>query len=893
MFLDSRVPILGAEHLYIEGREIPVRLPKGKTVTKREPEVVRGVMRNDFLVNDDTTGGCIQYYSSVAMDQAGNFVVCWEDYRDYQQQIYAQRYDASGIPQGDEIRVNDDTTYTRFHRAPSIAMNASGNFVISWYDYRYEDFDVFAQIFDAAGNPIGANIMVNDDITRNWQYYPAAAIDSSGNFVISWCDRRNGNYDVYAQRYDAAGVPQDTNFLVNDDAGTSSQNYPSVAMDQVGNFVISWDDDRNGAYVDNDIYAQRYDAAGTPQDTNFRVNDDAAGNKQKYPSVVMDQVGNFVVCWHDDRNGANFDNDIWAQRYDAAGSPQGANLRVNDDPPGNGQLRPSVAMDQVGNFVISWYDDRNGDYDIYAQMCDAAGNPIGANFRVDDDPGYNSQVVNSVAMNASGNFVICWDDQRNGDYDVYAQRYDASGTPQGANFRVNDDVGTSQQWRVEVAMDQAGNSVICWEDERNIDPDIYAQQYDSAGIPQGANFMVNDDALGVGNQDPALGMDNAGNFVICWEDYRDGGANIYAQLYDASGIPQGANFMVNDVSVGSPYATSAEMDPGGNYFLLTWTDYRNYEPDIYAQRYDAAGNPIGPNFRVDDYPGADHYYSEVAIDSSGNSVFCWMDSRNGTMDIYAQRYDAAGIPQGANFLVSDDPGFEDQLFPGVEMDNSGNSVIIWMDSRNGTMDIYAQRYDAAGNPIGPNFRVDDDAGIAQYTSAAMHPSEDKFVIAWTDERSGNPDIYAQEYENGNPVNGNVQISEPDAFPWNTQISVNYGLACNSNTLIFAWYDNRRHKGYDIYGKLLEWGFTAIEEDHGHEVSGLGLRAHPNPFCNFITIHGADNELEIYDVSGRSVGRTENGIWDGKDMNGREVESGVYFLKAKSSGSKALKVIKLR
>jgi len=109
------------------------------------------------------------------------------------------------------------------------------------------------------------DFLVNDDSVGNCnQYLPAIACDSSGNFVITWVDERDAtNLNIYAQRFDSSGIPLSSVFIVNDDTSLISQNYPDVAMDISGNFVITWASGR--------ICAQRYNNIGTPLGSNFNV----------------------------------------------------------------------------------------------------------------------------------------------------------------------------------------------------------------------------------------------------------------------------------------------------------------------------------------------------------------------------------------------------------------------------------------------------------------------------------------------------------------------------------------------------------------------------------------------------------------------------------------------
>lgn len=86
---------------------------------------------DDFLVNDDTTGGCGQWVPTIARDPSGNFVITWEDYRNGYADIYAQRYNSSGDTLGSNFKVNDDIG-TASQAVPAIAMDSSGNLVITW-----------------------------------------------------------------------------------------------------------------------------------------------------------------------------------------------------------------------------------------------------------------------------------------------------------------------------------------------------------------------------------------------------------------------------------------------------------------------------------------------------------------------------------------------------------------------------------------------------------------------------------------------------------------------------------------------------------------------------------------------------------------------------------------
>ena len=194
------------------------------------------------------------------MDDSGNSVVVWYDLRNDNGgwntlDIYGQLYDALGNPVGGNFAINDTTVY-RYTYDPKAVYLPDGGFVVTWYDYRSSSWDIYAQLFDPAGAPVGGNFIVNDNTTSD-QYSPDVAANDSG-FMITWCDYRTGNADIYAQLYTANGDTIGGNFLVDD--GGNSQYSPKIASNGSG-YVITWYDYRNG---DADIYAQRSKLTATP-----------------------------------------------------------------------------------------------------------------------------------------------------------------------------------------------------------------------------------------------------------------------------------------------------------------------------------------------------------------------------------------------------------------------------------------------------------------------------------------------------------------------------------------------------------------------------------------------------------------------------------------------------
>jgi hypothetical protein len=85
-------------------------------------------------------------------------------------------------------------------------MDANGNFAVVWHSSRYGggllDSGVFAQQFDASGDPVGSEFRVNSYTTGD-QRGPAIASSPDENFVVVWqsAGQDGDNFGVFGQLY--------------------------------------------------------------------------------------------------------------------------------------------------------------------------------------------------------------------------------------------------------------------------------------------------------------------------------------------------------------------------------------------------------------------------------------------------------------------------------------------------------------------------------------------------------------------------------------------------------------------------------------------------------------------------------------------------------------------
>lgn len=376
----------------------------------------------EFQVNTYTTD--CQRSPAVAADASANFVVVWTSCGQDGSLagIFGQRYDAAGKPAGKEFQVNTYTTSSQDH--PAVAANASGNFVVVWQSHSRDGSDdgIFGQRLDSLGDPIGQEFQVNTYTTGN-QHDPAVAAGAAGDFVVVWQsqDQDGEAGGIFGQRYDAAGNPAGREFQVNTYT-TFSQSEPALAADRAGNLVVVWESCRGGfPLCYTGIFGQRYDLAGNPVGSEFQVNSDPPGfyTYPFEPAVSADASGNFVVVWSDYYHDGGAADDLFGQRFDAAGDPVGGEFRVNTYTP-SFQYGAAVAADGSGNFVVAWHSyGQDGSYrGVFGQRYDAGGNAVEEEFQANTYT-MGDQTAPAAAMDPSGKFVVVWTSGG----DVFGQRY--------------------------------------------------------------------------------------------------------------------------------------------------------------------------------------------------------------------------------------------------------------------------------------------------------------------------------------------------------------------------------------------------------------------------------------------------------------------------------------
>lgn len=338
-----------------------------------------------------------------------------------------------------------------------------------------------------------------------------------------------------------------------------------------------------------------------------------------------------------------------------------------------------------------------------------------------------------------------------------------------------------------------------------------------------------------------------------------------------------------------------DVTPVGNFFgTLNGPSYNTDFSAVLIQQFDININYVGNYFTphpTDPGPNFNHVYPDIATDGNIHLVV-WQDGRQDpNYDITAQFYNNSGPIGGNQPVSSGDPPQTYNIWPSVSMNATGNSVVVWVDTRqNITGEIFGQRFNASGQPVGGNFQISAGEGLLPmwYRPEVAIRNDGSFMVVWTDSLdgvSGNQALRARARQfdaNGNPT------GVPFILPNLEVTSAHPNIATNGTYYYCSWLDVRvDNVTPNVFAKVIGDIISSAEP-----VSGSGFpiafqlaQNYPNPFNPLTTIqfaipYPAQVVLKIFDISGKEIATlTDETLQAGEYrylFDGSELASGVYF-----------------
>ena len=516
-------------------------------------------------------------------------------------------------------------------------------------------------VFDASGIAV-ENAVV--DVTNSAKSYSSLGnlTDLNGNFLFLDLDPSavspTGDYHIIVSK---TGYNSDQTYTVDNDPDSPTYNPSPTKPDSI---IVETEITKVGFAVDLvgniNVKVLSYN---NPQ--NQQINETDI-NSQTRVALDIDDGDNIVLVWMDDRQGGGNVDRIYAQKYkyntitNQFDKQWPLDIDLSNS---NNREDPRVVTFGTNYFYVSWNNLTAGNNEVYIRKHDSSNGNLVWNVKA-NETSTEDQIKSDMAVDSAGNVYVVWMDDRNGNWDIYAQKRSAvdGSNLWTADLKVNDDFGSASQTNPRVAVDDSDNVYFIWEDERNIDKDVYWMKYDSVepvpnkliGVGEfgASNKKANNDSSGLDQYEPSIVFDGAGYFYISWSDKRNSQPDIYAQKYDKDGVVStGGNWASGDVKINDDTLSDAWREKSSvayssfdNMIYFSWEDDRNGNPDVYSTKLDADGDKVWCesgtcyDLVINGNSSAIQSYSDVVVDSAGYAISVWEDERNGDYDIYTARY---------------------------------------------------------------------------------------------------------------------------------------------------------------------------------------------------------------------------------------------------------------
>lgn len=698
----------------------------------------------EFQINTFTSGD--QRGARVTALDDGGFLVTWNS----QGQdggsgtgVFAQRYDAAAQKFGTEFLVHNYVVGAQEFGFPVTLGN--GQILVVWQSYLQDGSGngVYGRIFDASGAAATGELLINGTTAGNQSHAKAAAFEDGG-FVVVWKSGDGGNPFIMARLFDEAGSPRGNEFRI-DTAAASARDNPSVAMLADGGFIVTWDAhgvDGSGSSA----RARRYDADGDPVGAEFQLNTFTAGDQFGGNGVAL-QDGSFLMAWTSvGQDGVG--GGVFGQRFAVDGSRMGSEFQITPNDPyyqGINELQ-MLPNDDVLTVYSSYGQDGSG------------GGVFGKVLSLDDvpsPPALDDQIqINTFSVGGQfplsggvaatlvdGTIVVVWEseNQDGSGLGVFGQRINTDGNKIGGEFQINAFTSNDQRSARVTALDDGG-FLVTWQSQGQdggsgapfTPTGVFAQRYDAAAQKVGSEFVVHN-YVDSSQEEGSPNTLADGRLVITWHSYgQDGsGTGVFGRVFNPDGTSSMSEFLINETTAGNQHAVrSASLPDGG--FVVVWKSQTGSAYSIMARRFDADGNPMEAEHRVDTAAAADRDGPSVLALPDGGYVVSWgtagsVDGSGGSGR--ARQFDANGDPTGPEFQVNTfTPG--EQGSPEATVLGDGGYLMAWSsDSQDGSgLGVYGQRFAADGTRIGGEFRISPIDTYSQGVSD-LHTLPDGRVLA--------------------------------------------------------------------------------------------------------------------------------------------------------------------
>jgi len=465
-----------------------------------------------------------------------------------------------------------------------------------------------------------------------------------------------------------------------------------------------------------------------------------------------------------------------------------------------------------GGWWVVWDDDRYGNRKILRQRFDLLGLPLDANeLLAGSDYGAN-YVDPRLEADTLGRIYFSYRNQTTGM--IYWTRYAGDGSIDDGPFLVNDTSLNSFAGPHDMTVFPDGQLIVVWENYSALGSTIEMRIF----TPTGASFLgpttVNADGGSANHWVPAVTHAPGSGFLVVWEDYRNGSADIYARQFTGAGSPVGGDFLIIPPpdNAAEQYSPRAAYSPFDRY-VIGWVDRRAGQ-EIYVQRYDQIVGLVGGNQMISSgHTLVSNRELDLSVSSAGRLHVVWSAS-GADNSIQSLMLDSglapAGLPEALN--LSD---LGQRWGPASCFGDAENLALVWTEAVENDPDLALMLFDSQGDRLlADEVTVNDDQQGAHSVAAQIIPTSDWWnLVCFADSRHDQGDIFVRAISNAGYLAGPERQVNQDA---GSALQSEPYIAVSAAHALVVWNDGRTLGGFSgqrIYGRF---GSLPLGEFSGDE-----------------------------------------------------------------------------
>ena len=304
---------------------------------------------------------------------------------------------------------------------------------------------------------------------------------------------------------------------------------------------------------------------------------------------------------------------------------------------------------------------------------------------------------------------------------------------------------SSDQQSTALAANSFGDRVIVYAGYRDDDPDgVFFRQYPRNAAARDVR-LANVERRQEQSTPSVVVADN-GNFAIVWQGRgRDVVAGlrdtfgVFLRWFDQQGAPLSGEVIVNQQIEGVQEHADLALMPDGSLVAVWAGASREDASGVYARRFSATGQPLGPQVLLHPPDAVRHDFPSVDVARDGSIYVTWSrrTGGNSAWDILVRKWNSQLQPLSDPFVIGASAHHPElagsQVRSRIASLPNGESIVTWstFDPGQQQWNIAAQRLSATGGLIGEPFRVNRQSGGVQKDPDIAVSSDGRFVISWT------------------------------------------------------------------------------------------------------------------------------------------------------------------